>query len=120
MSSKIENVTLIDSNAIANEIMHDLADVEQMESMFEMELSSEELFRLDCAILSSLRDTQDFSKDLLFQLESKFFEERMERPPKEFDDALEKLQTDTMSEMAFPIQELFNSMEDYIVEALAV
>ena len=108
MSSKIENVTLIDSNAIANEIMHDLADVGQMESSFEMELSSEELFRLDCAILSSLRNTQDFSRDLLFQLESEFFEERMERPPKEFDDLIERFQADTMSEMAFPIQEMFN------------
>ena len=120
MGSKIESVAIIDSNALANEIMHELADVEQMESMLDMELSSEELFRIDCAILSSLRDTQDFSQDLLVQLESIFFEERAERPPKVFDDALKKIQQDVIADMTLPIAEMFNQMEDYIVEAMTV
>lgn len=118
MGSKIENVTKLDSNALANEVMHDLADIEQMESMLEMELSSEELFRIDCAILSSLRDTQDFSRDLLSKLEEKIFDEKA--PPKEFDDTLKKLQQDTLLDIVFPIQQMFDQMEDYIVDAMAV
>lgn len=120
MGSKIENVTILDSNALANEIMYDLADVEQMESMLEMELSSEELFRIDCAILSSLRNTQDFSRDLLVRLEAKLFEERTERPPENLDRTLEKIQQNAMFNMTLPIQEMFNQMEDFVVEAMAV
>jgi len=92
MSSKFKKVTVIDSNRVANEIMHDIIDGMERTP----ELSSEDLFRIDCAILSSLRKTEDFSKDLLEQLECGMFKteappEDIEEIPKELDIALERM-----------------------------
>lgn len=60
MGSKTENVMVMDCNTIANGIMRDITDIDAMERMLSSELSSEDLFRIDSAILSSLRNTTDF------------------------------------------------------------
>lgn len=119
MGSEIENVAFTDCNALANEIMTDIKDVERMESMLDMELSSEDLFRIDCAIMSSLRNTQDFSRDLLERLEAGLFEEIAGKPPKTPPpNILEEVQKDVISDLTLPIQDFFNEMENYVVEAL--
>lgn len=105
MSSKLENVTVIDSNTIANNIMADIVDVERMERMLGSRLDSEELFRIDCAILSSLRNTQDFSRELLEQLESGMFEAAFDLP-KSFD--LESV------DITLPLQSMFDEMAGFI------
>ena len=117
MGSKIENVTLIDSNALANEVLCDIQDVAQMESMLDMELSSEDLFRIDSAILSSLRNTQDFSRDLLERLETGLFEEVAEKPPKT-PNIPDAVQQEVMADMTAPIHNLFDEIEDFVVAAL--
>ena len=104
MSSKFERVAVIDSNRVANEIMHDIIDVDKMERM--PELSSEDLFRIDCAILSSLRKTEDFSRDLLKQLECGMF--KTEAPPK---DVLFK---DTVTDITVPLQDMFDEMVNMV------
>ena len=114
MGSKIENIAELDSNALANEIMFYMKDVEQMESDFEMELSSEELFRIDSAILSSLRNTRDFSSDLIEQLERGLLREAAFRPPKIFGDLPQKARDD----MSLPLQSMFGEIENFVVEAL--
>ena len=73
MDSKTENVSVMDCNTVANGIMRDINDIDSMERMLSSELSSEDLLRIDCAILSSLRNTTDFSRDLLKQLEENNF-----------------------------------------------
>ena len=119
MGSTIENVTVIDSNALANEILCDINDVAQMENTLDMELSSEDLFRIDCAILSSLRNTQDFSRDLLARLEAGLFEEVAEKPPKTPDKTLENIQQKVMADITAPIHNMFDEMEDFVVAAFA-
>lgn len=118
MGSKIENVAVIDSNALANEIMFDIQDVERMESDFEMELSSEELFRIDCAILSGLRNTKDFSRSLIEQLESGLLKEVAFRPPKISDEFRERRHDDEILDLELPIKSMFCEMEKFVVEAL--
>ena len=68
MNSKTEQVMVMDCNTIANGIMRDITDIDAMERMLSSELSSADLFRIDSAILSSLKNTKDFSRDLLQQL----------------------------------------------------
>ena len=118
MGSMIENVTITDSNALSNMIMHELNDVERMESMLDMELTSDELFRIDCAILSSLKETQDFSKDLLKQLESGLLEELAEIPIENPEGYLEKIQMNALSGLNMPIRDMFDEIEDFVVDAL--
>lgn len=77
MNSKTENVIVNDCNTIANGIMRDINDLDAMERMLSSELSSEDLFRIDCAILASLMDTTDFSRDLLHQLEEGRYEKQV-------------------------------------------
>lgn len=69
MDSKTEQVMVMDCNTIAKAFMRDITDIDAMERMLSSELSSADLFRIDSAILSSLKNTKDFSRDLLQQLE---------------------------------------------------
>lgn len=104
MSSKLKNVAVIDSNSVANNIMADIIDVERMERMMGSELSSEDLFRIDCAILSSLRKTKDFSRDLLEQLETGM----IKTPQNELQNA--------PNDITLPMQNLFDEISNFITE----
>lgn len=116
MNSKLE--AAIDSNVVANGIMHDLVDVDRMEKMLECELSSSDLFKIDCAILSHLRETKDFSRDLLEQLEAGKFETVMVKPQKSLDMELQSIQQEAIMDITMPIQQLFDDMAGLVSEAL--
>ena len=117
MNSKTENVMVNDCNTIANGIMSDINDIDAMEKMLSSELSSEDLFRIDCAILSSLRNTTDFSRDLLHQLEEGEFEKVAVKAPKTIDNELAEIQKDTMIDITLPLQNMFDEMVNYVSEA---
>ena len=117
MNSKTENVMVTDCNTIANGVMRDINDIDAMERMLSSELSSEDLFRIDSAILSSLRDTTDFSRDLLHQLEEGKFEKVAVKTPKTIDNELAEIQKDTMIDITLPLQNMFNEMVNYVSEA---
>lgn len=117
MNSKTENVMVNDCNTIANGIMRDINDIDAMERMLSSELSSEDLFRIDCAILSSLRDTTDFSRDLLRQLEEGKFERAAVETPKTLDARLAEIQKDTIIDVTLPLQNMFDEMINYVSEA---
>jgi hypothetical protein len=119
MSSQLKNVTVIDSNEIANSIMMDIIDVDRMERMLGSRLSSEDLFRIDCAILSSLRNTKDFSRDLLEQLESGKFETVATAPPKLSEYDLKDIQQEAIIDITMPLQSMFDEMSGLVAEALA-
>lgn len=116
MGSKLENITALDSNAIADAIMQDIIDVERMERTLETDLSTTDLFKIDCAILSSLRKTQDFSRDLLEQLESGKFKTIIEKPPKK--DVVADIQQNAMLDIIYPMKDMFDHFADIIVETL--
>jgi len=116
MSSRLENVTVVDSNAIANAIMNDIVDVESMERTLETDLSTTDLFKIDCAILSSLRKTQDFSRELLEQLESGKIETIMQKPQKQ--DVIADVQQNAMLDIVYPLQDMFDSFANLVVENL--
>ena len=92
MNSKTENVIVNDCNTIANGIMRDINDIDAMERMLSSELSSEDLFRIDCAILTSLRDTT-------------------------LHNALAEIQKDTIIDVTIPLQNMFDEMINYVSEA---
>lgn len=122
MNSKTEKVMVMDCNTVANGIMRDINDIDRMESMLSSELSSEDLFRIDCAILSSLRNTTDFSRDLLKQLEEGKFEtvtnEKPEKPvAKSVDKQLTEIQQNTMIDITMPLQNMFDEMASIVSEA---
>lgn len=122
MNSKTEKVMVMDCNTVANGIMRDINDIDRMERMLSSELSSEDLFRIDCAILSSLRNTTDFSRDLLKQLEEGKFEtvtnEKPEKPvAKSVDKQLTEIQQNTMIDITMPLQNMFDEMASYVSEA---
>ena len=116
MNSRLENVTALDSNAIAGAIMQDIIDVERLERSIETDLSAADLFKIDCAILSSLRKTQDFSRDLLEQLETGKFKAIIQKPPKK--DVIRDVQKNTMLDIIYPMQDMFDQFADIIVENL--
>ena len=116
MSSKLENFTVLDSNTVASAIMQDIIDVESMERTLETDLSSTELFKIDCAILSSLRNTQDFSRDLLEKLESGELKMVIDKPPKV--DVLENIQQNAMLDIVYPMKDMFDQLADLVVENL--
>lgn len=118
MDSKLEKVTVTDSNMLANEIMNEIIDIDKMERTYETELSSADLFKIDCAILSSLKKTQDFSRDLLKQLENGKFEEVLEKPPKKAD-IMKDIQKNTMLDIVYPLQEMFDSLSEIVLEKIA-
>ena len=118
MSSRLENFTEVDSNIVANGIMYELADVEKMERMLNFELSSADLFKIDSAILSSLKNTQDFSRDLLEQLENGKFETVSIKPPKSLEAEIQDIQQEAMFDITLPLQEMFDQMNEIIVDVL--
>lgn len=122
MNSKTEKVMVMDCNTVANGIMRDINDIDRMERMLSSELSSEDLFRIDCAILSSLKNTTDFSRDLLKQLEEGKFEtvtnEKPEKPvAKSVDKQLTEIQQNTMIDITMPLQNMFDEMASIVSEA---
>lgn len=122
MNSKTEKVMVMDCNTVANGIMRDINDIDRMERMLSSELSSEDLFRIDCAILSSLRNTTDFSRDLLKQLEEGKFEtvtnEKPKKPvAKSVDKQLTEIQQNTMIDITMPLQNMFDEMASIVSEA---
>ena len=122
MNSKTEKVAVMDSNTVANGIMRDINDIDRMEKMLSSELSSEELFRIDCAILSSLRNTTDFSRDLLKQLEEGSLEAMQKRETektiaKSIDKQIAEIQQNTMIDITMPLQNMFDEMVTYVSEA---
>ena len=122
MNSKTEKVAVMDSNTVANGIMRDINDIDRMEKMLSSELSSEELFRIDCAILSSLRNTTDFSRDLLKQLEEGSLEamqkhETEKTIAKSIDKQIAEIQQNTMIDITMPLQNMFDEMVTYVSEA---
>lgn len=122
MNSKTEKVAVMDSNTVANGIMRDINNIDRMEKMLSSELSSEELFRIDCAILSSLRNTTDFSRDLLKQLEEGSLEAMQKRETektiaKSIDKQLAEIQQNTMIDITMPLQNMFDEMVTYVSEA---
>lgn len=121
MDSKTENLMAIDTNTVANSIMRDITDIDAMERMLSTELSSEDLFRIDCAILSSLRDTKDFSKDLLRQLEAGKFETMIEKPEKVTPqrDMFMEIQRQTMADITQPLQNMFDEMANMVISKLS-
>lgn len=122
MKSKIENVMVKDCNTVANGIMRDINDIDKMERMLSSELSSEDLFRIDSAILASLRNTTDFSRDLLHQLEQNTFEQPIAKEiktAKVLDKELANIQKQTMVDITLPLQNMFDEMANYISEAIA-
>jgi len=132
MKSRLENVTVLDSNALADEIMNEvididrvtdgimdeIVDIETMERTLENELSSVDLFNIDCAILSSLEKTQDFSKDLLEQLESGKIYEVVKKPKKKFD-IMKEIQQKAMMDITIPIKDMFDKMAVFVSESFA-
>lgn len=122
MNSKIENVMVNDCNTLANGIMRDINDIDKMEKMLSSELSSEDLFRIDSAILASLKNTKDFSRDLLHQLEQNAFEQPIAtkvKPANTLDRELTKIQKQTMVDITLPLQNMFDEMANYVSEAIA-
>ena len=122
MKSKIENVMVQDCNTVANGIMRDINDIDKMERMLSSELSSEDLLRIDSAILASLRNTTDFSRDLLHQLEQNTFEQPIAKeikPAKTLDKELANIQKQTMVDITLPLQNMFDEMANYVSEAIA-
>ena len=115
MKSKFEEVAIVDSSRLANEIMRDIVDVDKMERMLETELSSADLFKIDCAILSSLRKTEDFSRELLKQLESGKFESVATAPPK---DILQEIQKEAIMDITLPLQKMFDEIAPMVCEVL--
>lgn len=109
---------VIDSNLVANGIMQDIIDIDKIESMFSKELTSEDLFKIDCAILSSLRDTKDFSRDLIKQLENGKFETIMQAPQKLFDAEIKTIQQEALSDITLPLQSMFDEMTDYVIDGI--
>ena len=116
MSSKTQNA--LDSNTLANSIMRDMADIEVMERMLGTELSSADLFKIDCAILSSLKSTRDFSRDLLEQLENGRLREVVAKPSKStIDEQIESIQQETIMNITLPLQDMFEEMTKIVVDA---
>lgn len=115
MDVKTKNV--MDCNTIANGIMRDITDIDAMERMLSSELSSEELFRIDSAILSSLRRTKDFSRNMLHQLETGKFENISRKPAKSLDETLANVQQQAMTDITLPLQNMFDEMANMVSEA---
>ena len=89
-----------------------------MEKMLSSELSSADLFRIDSAILSSLRSTSDFSRDLLIQLEGGKFETIAVKPPKSIENEIKNIQQDVIFDITKPLQSLFDEMFNCVTDVL--
>lgn len=116
MDLKTQDVIVNDCNTAANAILRDINDIDTIERMIDCELSSEDLFKIDSAILNSLRNTTDFSRDLLKQLEKGYFEYTAVKH-KSIDEQMAEIQQNTMIDITMPLQNMFNEMADYVSEA---
>ena len=116
MDLKTEKVMVMDCNTVANGIMRDITDIDTMERVLSSELSSEDLFRIDCAILSHLKNTKDFSRDLLKQLETGKFEEVSAKPPKSIETELSSIQQNVMADITMPLHNMFDEMLNFVSE----
>ena len=114
----LETEKVIDSNVVANGIMQDIIDIDKIESMFSKELSSEDLFRIDSAILSSLKETQDFSRELLRQLENGSFKTIAAAPQKTIDAEIKTIQQEALADITLPLQSMFDEMADYVIDCV--
>lgn len=121
MKSKTEDVMVMDCNTVANGIMRDINDIDKMEKMLSSELSSEDLFRIDCAILSSLKNATDFSRDLLQQLEHNTVKQvhAKKAVSKSLDKQLAEIQQNAIIDITTPLQNMFDEMTPFITEAFA-
>lgn len=115
MNSKTKEVMVLDCNSTANEIMRDIIDVNRIEKMLSCDLSSEDLFRIDSAIITNLRNTTDFSRDLLHQLEAGIFEKT--KPQRTLDDELKNIQQNVIMDINIPLQKMFDEMSNLVAEA---
>lgn len=112
---------VMDSNAAATGIMQDIFELDRMERMLGIELSSEDLFRIDSAILMSLRNTEDFSRSLLSQLEQGKFE-NFAVPPEIVDtkssieQEVEQIQQTIMTDITQPLHDMFDEMANLVSE----
>lgn len=118
MNSKTENVMVADCNKVANGIMRDIIDINAMEKLLNTDFSSADLFKIDSAILSQLRNTKDFSRNLLHQLEAGKYETVAVKPPKSFEKNLRDIQENVMVDITLPLQNFFDEMAGYVSEAL--
>ena len=118
MNSKTDNVIVMDCNTVANSIIRDITDIDAMERMLSSELSSADLFRIDSAILASLKNTTDFSRDLLQELEQGFLKTEEVKPQKSIDDELKNIQQNVMADITQPLQTMFDDMFNYVSEVL--
>ena len=115
MSSRIEQ-QIMDSNVMANNILRDIVDVEKMESMLCTELNSEDLFKIDCAILTSLRETKDFSRNLLQQLETGCFETITQKPSLESEIVIKLIAAICEIIADDSMVKLFDEISDFVLD----
>lgn len=101
----------MDSSIVANGIMRDIIDIDRAKEMLSPDLSSEDLFRIDCGILSSLKNTKDFSRDLIELLEKGQFEPTK---PKTIDDEVQNIQQQVMADITTPLQNLFDDLFRFV------
>ncbi len=114
----MESKTITDSTAASNIILKEIIDAERADRILKTELSSQDLFKIDSAILSSLRSTRDFSRDLLKQLENGVFESITVKAPKSIDNELQKIQCQTIVDITTPLNDMFNEMADIVTAEL--
>lgn len=112
---------VIDSNVTATGIMQDIFELDRMERLLSTELSSEDLFRIDSAILMSLRNTNDFSRSLLTQLEQGKLETFV-KPPEiidsksEIEKEVESIQQNIITDITKPLHDMFDEMANLVSE----
>ena len=110
---------VIDSNATATGIMQDIFELDRMERLLQTELSSEDLFRIDSAILMSLRNTNDFSRSLLEQLEHGKFEDFAVPPvdtKSSIEQEVEQIQQTIIADITQPLHNMFDEMANLVAE----
>lgn len=101
----------IDSSVVANELMQDIIEVDRVRQFMSPELSSEDLFRIDCGILSSLKNTQDFSRELISLLENGRFEAFK---PRTIENELQAVQQQVMADITLPLQNMFDELVEFV------
>lgn len=114
----MKSETIIDSTALTNEVLEDMIDVERIEEVINSDLTSMDLFNIDCAILTSLEKTKDFSKDLLLQLEKGLFKNIAAKPPKSIETQIKDIQQQTIMDITLPLQDMFDEMAVFVSKAL--
>ncbi len=118
MNLETESVLVNDCNTVANNIIKEINDIDAMEKMLSAELTSADLFKIDSAILASLRNTVDFSRDLLYELENGKLETVAVKPPKNLDTEIFNIQMQALADITLPLQKMFDEMADNVIAAL--